>query len=268
MTSIHRAELLDCAHALLLAAAAIAAAAIAAAAIAAGALAASPGPSASDEAAPFAHRTFVLTSYIAEDGSAAGPVARATLRFDAEVTGSTGCNDFHGPWTSDGTQLALGPLLYTARACTNVNTGQDMGVRAALAETAGYQDPDGQLQLLDASGNARLTYGSLEDRTWVPMFQGDAPTPSGLVTVAFLDGVVSGQAPCNQYSATYQVDSMTLSIGRIATTRSSCREIDIERHFLATLADARAWDILDGDLVLLDENGAALGQFAPAGTAE
>ncbi len=226
---------------------------------------ASPSPAVPTPMTALAGPTWFLRSYIAEDGGYTGPDSPATIRFDAEVAGSTGCNDFHGPWTVDGSQLSIGPLLYTARACTNANTGQDMAVRVALAEIAGYQTTrDGELDLLDASGNIRLSYRTLEGWTWMPLFAGDEPTPAAIVTVAFLDGTVSGQAPCNQFSAPYQLDGTTLLVGPIATTMMTCPDATIEQDLLADLAAARSWTIEGGDLVLLDAQGDELRQFAAA----
>ncbi len=151
-------------------------------------------------ASPLDGQIWVLRSYLAEDGGYTGTESPATIRFDAEASGSTGCNDFQGPWSVDGAHLAIGPLVYTARACTSTGAGQDTAVRASLAEIAGYQvSGNADLDLLDASGDIRLSY-----RTWRAHLgaahPGDQPTPAGVVTLAFLDGIVSGQAPCNQFS--------------------------------------------------------------------
>jgi heat shock protein HslJ len=229
----------------------------------------SPAPVAPAPAPQLAGPTWFLGSYLAEDGGYTGPASPATIRFGAEVSGSTGCNDFHGPWTQDGTDLSIGPLIYSARACTSTNTGQDMAVRASLAEVAGYRlRRDGELDLLDASGNIRLGYRTLEGWTWVPMYGGDEPTPAAIVTVAFLDGTVSGQAPCNQFSAPYTLDGTTLSVGPIATTRMACPDLALEQDYLTTLAAARAWAIDAGDLVLLDAQGGELRRFAAATTGD
>jgi heat shock protein HslJ len=234
-----------------------------------GAAAASPTPKASASVAPLVGQTWVLASYLGADGGYTGTDSPATIRFDTEVSGSTGCNDFQGPWSFDGKHLAIGPLTYTSRACTAANATQDVAIRASLGDIAGYQISDrADAELLDASGFIRLRYRTLEDRTWVPLYTGDEPTPAATVTVAFLDGIVSGQAPCNQFSAPYQLDGLSLSVGPIATTMMTCPDAALEQDFLAVLTAARSWTIDQGDLVLRDGDGVELRRFAQAPVGE
>jgi len=244
-------------------------AAILALVTAGGAAAASPSPVATVPSTPFDGQTWVLRSYLEDNGGYTGTDSPATIRFDAEVSGSTGCNDFHGPWSVDGTSLVIGPLMYTARACLSTNAGQDMAVRTSLGLIAGYQISDrANLELLDASGDLRLEYSTLEGRTWVPLYAGDEPTPTATVTLAFLHGTASGQGPCNQFAAPYQLDGLTLSVGPIASTTTVCPDAAIEQAFLDELAASRSWAIDQGELVLHDAQDAELRRFAQAPVGE
>lgn len=119
-----------------------------------------------------------------------------------------------------------------------------------------------------ASPSPSLTPGpaaaGLEGPLWVPLIPGDQPTPAGVVTLAFLDGIVSGQAPCNQFSGLYQLEGATLAIGPISATQLDCPDKGLEQAYLAELAAATGWAVTDGDLVLTDAAGAELGRFAAA----
>jgi heat shock protein HslJ len=231
----------------------------------AGTLAASPSPGLPTASSPLVGPEWLLATYVAEDGGSAGPAAPAAIRFDgASVSGDTGCNGFSGPYTADADSLAIGPVAVTARACDPDVAGQEMAVLAALAEVVAYQVDGGILRLLDSSGTARLTYGSLEDRIWVPLFGADEPAPAAIVTLAFLDGTATGQGPCNVFSAPYQLAGTNLVMGPIVTTKLLCPDMGIEERYLAALASTRSWTMDAGDLVLVDELGAQVRRFTAA----
>jgi heat shock protein HslJ len=228
-------------------------------------LAASPSPALPAVSTPLVGPEWLLATYVAEDGGTAGPAAPSAIRFDgASVSGDTGCNAFSGPYTSVGDSLSIGPLAVTAKMCDPAVAGQEMAVLAALDEIEAYQADGGILRLLDGSGNARLTYGTLEGRVWVPMFGGDEPVPAAIVTLAFLDGTATGQAPCNVFSAPYVLAGTSLTIGPAATTKMLCPDLALEDQYLAGLASTRSWTIDAGDLVLMDELGNEIRRFAEA----
>ena len=75
----------------------------------------------------------------------------------------------------------------------------------------------------------------------MPLYAGDEPTPAATVTLAFLDGTVSGQAPCNQFSAPYQLDGPTLSVGPIATTQMTCPDAALEQDLPGRARGRTVW---------------------------
>jgi heat shock protein HslJ len=225
------------------------------------AMAASPSPAASPASPPFLGRTWVLGTYLAADGGYTGAVAPVDLRFDAELSGSTGCEDFHGPWSTDGTDLTIGPLTTSDRTCTGDLGDQDAAIRAALDQVRGFRLSDGLLDLVDGSGSRLLSYVNLEGRSWWPLLDDYETKPGVVLSIAFLDGIVSGQAPCNQFSATYRVDGKDLSVGPISTTSRDCPDIAAEQRLLDTLRKARSWDFRT-NLVLSDAAGTELGEFS------
>ena len=71
---------------------------------------------------------------------------------------------------------------------------------------------------------------------------------------------VSGSTGCNRYNGPYTVDGDTLEIGVLATTRMACAPPAdaVELAYLAAFEQVAAWSTEDGELVLLDADGAEL----------
>jgi heat shock protein HslJ len=92
--------------------------------------------------------------------SAAG-TENATLTFaaDGEVSGSGGCNNVMGSYTTtepDG--LSFGPLASTRMACADDVMQIEMEYLAALANVTTYQIEGDRLTLRDASGATQVTF--------------------------------------------------------------------------------------------------------------
>ena len=82
------------------------------------------------------------------------------VTFDATaVSGTAGCNGFHGSWTLTGATLAIGPLMSTKMACEPAEVmTREAAVMADLeASTAIRSGTDGNIDLLDPTGTVRLS---------------------------------------------------------------------------------------------------------------
>ena len=107
--------------------------------------------------------SWILSSFNTRSGSSVDAVttAPAALAFtEDKVSGSTGCNDFSGTYTSDEEALTitLGPM--TQKACGDpAITAQETAVVAQLANVASYTSDDTGLTLKDSSGATVLVYG-------------------------------------------------------------------------------------------------------------
>lgn len=91
----------------------------------------------------------------------AAPLADAavTLAFDADgrVSGSTGCNRFHGAYELTGETLTFGPAATTMMACPDTTMAQERQVLDTLAAIRGFDIGDsGALILRDAEGPAMI----------------------------------------------------------------------------------------------------------------
>jgi heat shock protein HslJ len=75
------------------------------------------------------------------------------------------------------------------------------------------------------------------------------------------DGRVSGNASCNTYRATYELDRDVLTISRAITTRMACPPalMQQEARFLAALTGVRTFEISnDGGLTLRSAAGGSI----------
>jgi heat shock protein HslJ len=93
---------------------------------------------------------WVVDSYATTPGSPIAPLAgtelTATFRL-RNVAGSSGCNTYDGPYTTNGNVVAIGPLATTRMACAEDIMAQETSFLAAL-QGVGRIEPRGRLLLL------------------------------------------------------------------------------------------------------------------------
>ena len=199
----------------------------------------------------------------------------ATIEFqDGKFSGNTGCNGFSGTYAVEGDAIhfQLGPM--TLRACQEDVADQEAAFLSGLESAAAYQIQDGKLMLLDKQGKLLLIFMqqqpiSLTDGSWQLLFfnNGKGGMESNLATERITaqfseDGRVSGNAGCNHYFASYQVDGDKLTLGVIGSTEMFCQEpegvMETESAFLKNLSNVAAFNIEGDRLVLLDQEGKKL----------
>lgn len=92
-------------------------------------------------------------------GSAVADASVTELRieFDGRVSGTTGCNNFTGNATLEGTSLSFSPLATTRRACEPRLMSQESDILHGLnlVRSFAFAD-DGRVDLLDAGGQTAL----------------------------------------------------------------------------------------------------------------
>jgi heat shock protein HslJ len=118
-----------------------------------------------------------------------------------------------------------------------------------------------------ASDTPQATTGlPLEATSWgLASYSGDAGSlqqvPAGVtVTAQFSDGTVSGTGGCNRYSAGYEVDGSSLTIGAPAATLIACPEPQgsVEQAFFVALGEVASYATDESSLTLSDGDGAPL----------
>ena len=78
------------------------------------------------------------------------------------VSGSGGCNRFHGAATIDGNTITFGPLAATRKMCVPALMDQEQKFFAGLADVKSYRLEGPYLFLDDAEGTPRLKFTRLE----------------------------------------------------------------------------------------------------------
>lgn len=109
---------------------------------------------------------------------------------------------------------------------------------------------------LACSPGADTANGGLVNTSWTAVAIDGAPTLVGAKpTLTFAqDGTVSGNAGCNQYSASFRTDGATIAIGQVRSTLMGC---DGDRNaqeaaFLGGLQGATSWQQADDGNLILD----------------
>ena len=91
--------------------------------------------------------------------------SNATLAFgaDGRATGSTGCNVFSGPYSTDDARISIGPLAVTERACIAPDMMLQEREYLEVLEAATTYDIDGdRLTLVDASATLAAEFVALD----------------------------------------------------------------------------------------------------------
>lgn len=221
-------------------------------------------------------KTWSLTSYAADGETKTVPaVVAVDATFDAAtstVSGSGGCNRYTGTYTADGAKLTFGPLATTMMACIGPVSAIETAYLANLANSATYTATADALTIYDASGASILVYAvaqpaTLDGVTWhatainngkqavVSIIDGTDPT-----AIFAADGTVSGNATCNTYNGPAVVDSTSIKVGPLMSTKMACADDAAnaqEAEFLAALQNATVIN-QHGSILELRDAGDAL----------
>lgn len=190
-----------------------------------------------------------------------------TLVFGADgtVSGSDGCNRYHGACAIEGSSLRLGgELAVTGMACAPPLESRAAAWHRALASVAAYERAGSGLVLKGAAGETlavlREQGGSVVG-VWTVVGYDDGE--GGVVSVAAgteltatfgSKGRVTGRGGCNRYFADYRTAGNRISIGAAGTTRMHCDSpetvMEQESLFLAALERSATFR-LEGDRLTL-----------------
>ncbi|WP_147110775.1 META domain-containing protein [Tateyamaria sp. syn59] len=97
-------------------------------------------------------------------------------------------------------------------------------------------------------------YGAAE-RLWELQTLNGAALP-GPATLEFQPGgPVSGQAPCNSFSATNTVPYPWFQLSPIVATRAACADLDAEAAYFEALARMTQSEVREGTLFLRNDDG-------------
>jgi heat shock protein HslJ len=101
--------------------------------------------------------SWVVDSYASAPNTLSAPLpdSNMTAVFGlSKVAGFTGCNSYTGPYTTNGSVAAIGPLATTRAACADDLMTQETAYLAALSGVARVEPRGATLQLQDRNGAA------------------------------------------------------------------------------------------------------------------
>lgn len=200
-------------------------------------------------------------------GTATIPDARPTMAFavDGTVVGSDGCNQYSGPFRTNGQEITVGQLTSTLIGCALPLGAQAQAFNQALAGALTWRRTEtGALELqghgdvvaepaidIPATSDAAT---NLVGTAWVLEELDGSTLVDTFPTITFGgDGSVAGSAGCNTFSGAYAVDGTSLGVGPLGATKMGCADptMFVESAFLAALRDVTGWSVRpDGRLVL------------------
>jgi heat shock protein HslJ len=203
------------------------------------------------------------------NGVAVLPAARPTLTFaqDGTVAGSASCNQYSGPFRTEGDRITIGDLASTLMLCEGEIGAQETAFLGALRASQTWRITEGGD--LEIGGVGSIVAGpgiaegpppsdpatGLGGTSWNLAEMGSTADFARIVpTIEFgADGSVSGFAACNTFSGTFTTDGQTIALGPLATTKIGCERpaSAVEAEYLQALSGVKTWSIEpDGRLLL------------------
>lgn len=214
------------------------------------------------------------------NGESVLPDITVSLILDSQsIGGNDGCNSFGGSYTTEGNKFSVGnDLMSTLMACEEPIMQQAGEFTQALIAADTFKIDDGKLILLDESGKVLTIFEPVSQEVagtnWLVNFVNSDTSETGVVssndqqieqTLAFdADGKFNGNAGCNNFFGSYEVEENTLFFGAIGSTKMACEEevMQAESTYLAALEKAATYHITGQTLQIRDTEGNTLITFS------
>jgi len=115
------------------------------------------------------------------------------------------------------------------------------------------------LALAGCNGVGSAQVDPLDGTSWrLLSLEGGDPLAGIEITATFEHGSVHGSSGCNSYSASYNVIGNTINIREIQLTLMACvlpeGAMDQEQRFVSLLGSSDSYELLDGQLRLLQSD--------------
>ncbi len=210
------------------------------------------------------------------------PNTMISAEFSAEgvVSGSAGCNNYNTSYSVDGDSISFGEqIASTQKLCPAPENLQEQGYFQALSDAETFAIDGEELVLRDADGNDIAVYAAqsqaMEGSSWQVISYNNGREAVVSVTIGTEitanfgeDGQLTGNAGCNDYNASYEVDGESISIGPAAATRKLCAEPEgimaQEAEYLAALETAATFRIEANSMNMRTAEGATVANFSRA----
>jgi len=193
-------------------------------------------------------------------------------------SGVAGCNSYFGSYSIQGEKLTFAhPIGSTMKICPEPVMEQEQAYLQLLGQISSYHVDDETLVLLNQVQQPVLKFGiqqpaELEKTRWqaAAINNGRGGVVSSASTelthAQFIDGKLTGNGGCNQYSAGYTLEKNRITIGPVMTTRKHCPEpediMQQEQEYLQAITGTRIFTLGTSKLELRDETGALQVRFS------
>ena len=217
-------------------------------------------------------------SLLRGDGLLLISIVTADFDDNGSVSGIAGCNGYSASYDTDGDQISITDIETTSSTCRDRLMTQETRYIETLETIVSYQVLGTTLEMRDTEGRAMLVYDTLAQTklpgsrwnltdyddgsgTVVPVL------PGTTVSAEFGDeGLLTGSAGCNGYSASYDVASNLINFGAIVMTEIYCMEpeglMDQETQYLSNLEQSTAYAIVGDAMGLVNDEGAILAIYS------
>lgn len=229
---------------------------------------------------------WVLKTINGHDSKTAFEGALPTLQFnfkDSIVSGTGGCNRYHGSFTYKKGIFAAPNLAVTKMLCTEKNLeGQfllelsNVNNKLSIVDGLLTVSHDGKVVLQFEKGSepnvegAKILSPEFLSGTW-KLFNisgeeaaskfGADQTKIPTLAFNFQDNKITGNSGCNMYNAKFSLDKNTLVVGPIMSTRMACPNLEGEAQFTQAISDTSIITMPDANVLQFAKGGNVLLEF-------
>jgi heat shock protein HslJ len=224
-------------------------------------------------AAPLKGSLWNLESFLNQHGELVNVLqgSEITAKFeDDQVSGSAGCNQYFGAYTSEEDTLTITVIGYTEMYCEPEESMEQEGEYISALESAdSYHVVGDRLEISNDNDEIILVFEAAESTTLINtpwklnlLDDGEGKVISTIagteVTLVLADdGTLSGSSGCNTYNGAYEINGEQIAIGPIASTMMSCSEpnmiMEQEFAYLQMLETVTLYQIKGNGLELVND---------------
>jgi heat shock protein HslJ len=203
----------------------------------------------------------------------AGTGISAQFTADGNVGGSAGCNRYRGTYTASGNKITFAaPLATTMMMCEQAVMDQEAAYLKTLGEAKTFAVKGEQLTLTAGDGTVLAVFQAQSQDLAGSSWQATAFNNGSQAVIGVLEGTtltldfdkegnLSGNAGCNNFTGTYQLDGNQLTVGPLASTMMMCEDLqgvmEQEAQYLAALQSAGNY-LIEGNVLELRTKDDAL----------
>jgi heat shock protein HslJ len=185
------------------------------------------------------------------------------------LSGSTGCNNFLGPYEINENKLSAGPFGVTRMMCDENAMQVEQAFLSGLENANTYQVTLNQLMIKSSTGTLLFMADQLplEGPQWIltgsgPVDNPQPPVEGAIFTASFErqfgmpSGVKSGATGCRNYTATYAMNFNQIKVNLPQASKGTCSDaqLETEQGYFLGLNAARNYYIEGNTLYVYYDN--------------